>query len=131
MRTRLRDNIVKPKEFTDGTVRYNTAATLENVAKPVTEPGNLSEALKYKEWRQAMDTEYAALLKNQTWSLVPSKKGINLIDSRWVYKIKRRADGSVERYKARLVAKGFKQRFGIDYSETFSPVVKPTTGKFL
>jgi histone deacetylase 1/2 len=66
MRTRLRDNIVKPKEFTDGTVRYNTAATLENVAKPVTEPGNLSEALKYKEWRQAMDTEYAALLKNQT-----------------------------------------------------------------
>jgi hypothetical protein len=66
MRTRLRDNIVKPKEFTDGTVRYNAAATLKNMAKPVTEPGSLSEALKYKEWRQAMDTEYAALLKNQT-----------------------------------------------------------------
>ena len=66
-------------------------------------------------------------MKNETWELVPRRRGINLIDSKWVYKIKKKAGGSIERFKAKLVAKGFKQKHGVDFLDTYSPVVKPST----
>lgn len=60
----------------------------------------------------------------QDMRLVPPQKGKNVIGCKWVYKVKRKADGSIDKYKARLVAKGFKQRYGIDYEDTFSSMVK-------
>jgi hypothetical protein len=59
--------------------------------------------------------------------LQPPKKDVNVIDYKWVYKVKRKLDGTVYRYNARLAAKGFKQRYGVEYEDTFNPVIKPTT----
>jgi len=71
-------------------------------------------------WHSAMESEIITLHANDTWSLVPHDPSINVVGSRWVYKIKSRVDGTVERYKARLVARGFSQQEGIDYLETLA-----------
>jgi hypothetical protein len=101
-RTRLQAEISKPKVYTDGTVRYRFLST-------TSEPGDISSALSDPNWKATMESEYSALICNNTWHLVPPSPGHNLIDCKWVYKIKRKADGFIDRYKARLVAKGFKQ----------------------
>lgn len=119
-KTRLQSGIRKEKIYTDGTVKYSCFTSSG-------EPQNLNEALGDKNWKETMDAEYMALMKNKTWHLVPTKKGINIINCKWVYKIKRKTDGSLDRYKARLVAKSFKQRYDIDYEDTFSLVVKAAT----
>jgi hypothetical protein len=118
--TPLQHGIRKSKVYTDGTIRYGCFTSTG-------EPQELKEALGDEKWKAAMDEEYSALLKNKTWHLVPPEKGRNIIDCKWVYKIKRKADGTIDRYKARLVAKGFKQRYGIEYEDTFSLVVKVAT----
>uniref|UniRef100_A0A2N9HUN6 Reverse transcriptase Ty1/copia-type domain-containing protein n=1 Tax=Fagus sylvatica TaxID=28930 RepID=A0A2N9HUN6_FAGSY len=71
--------------------------------------------------------EYAALQRQGTWSLVPPPPSKNIVGCKWVYKLKHNSDGSISRYKARLVAKEFHEQYGVDYEETFSPIVKPPT----
>ena len=71
-----------------------------------------------------MQEEMRALKKNDTWDFVDLPNGKRAVGCKWVFTIKHKADGSVERYKARLVAKGFIQTYGIDYKETFALVAK-------
>lgn len=72
-----------------------------------------------------MKDEINVLHENKTWSLVPHTNDMNIVDSKWVFKVKKNSYGSVDLYKARLLARGFTQMHGFDYDETFNPIVKP------
>ena len=74
-----------------------------------------------------MQEEYRALMANNTWKLVPRPPGANIVTGKWLFRHKLKADGTLERYKARWVVRGFSQRPGVDFDETFSPVVKSAT----
>ncbi|KAH9666171.1 retrovirus-related pol polyprotein from transposon RE1 [Citrus sinensis] len=92
---------------------------------------SVQEALKDPKWKAAMNDEMRSLQKNQTWELVDLPPGKKLVGCRWIYTIKYKAYGSIERYKARLVAKGYIQTYGIDYTNTFAPVAKINTIRIL
>ncbi|GJW76284.1 putative RNA-directed DNA polymerase [Tanacetum coccineum] len=91
------------------------------------EPKTFFEASQSPQWVDAMNLEMSALLENDTWDLVELPKGRKALSSKWVWKLKFKSSGEIERYKARLVAMGCAQKEGVDYEETFSPVVKMVT----
>ena len=95
------------------------------------EPDTYKDALSIPVWKQAMQEEFDALQKQHTWSLVPLPPNKNLVSCKWLFKIKRNADETIARHKTRLVARGFSQEYGIDYEETFSPVVRHTTVRLI
>jgi transposase InsO family protein len=91
------------------------------------DPKTLAQARSrsdWPQWQQAMDREIKALEDAGTWITVPRPPGKNIVSSKWVFRIKRKADGTIEKHKARLVARGFTQRYGVDYFDTFSPVAR-------
>ena len=100
------------------------------VASDVAEPTSFQDAISGPDqvhWRDAIRAELKSMRLRGVFRAAKLPIGQRTIGTKWVFKIKRKADGSIEKYKARLVAKGFRQKFGIDYTETFAPVVKYVT----
>jgi hypothetical protein len=90
------------------------------------EPTCFEEAIQKKEWADSMTEEYQSIIKNDLWEIVPIPKSKDVVSSKWLFKIKHVADGSIEKYKARFVARGFSKKEGIDYEETFTPMARYT-----
>ena len=100
--------------------RYGFSCNLTTIEEPV----SVKDALMQKEWIDAMNLEMDSLHDHNVWDLVELPKGQKVVGSKWVFKLKRNEYGSVEKCKARLVAQGYSQEKGLNYDETFSPVVK-------
>lgn len=100
----------------------------------IEEPSDTAEAKSsndWPKWKSAMKEEYMSLQDNKTWNLVDLPPNRKAIKNKWVFKLKKNEAGEISRFKARLVVKGCSQRFGIDYSETYSPVVRYSTIRYL
>ncbi|KAM0002129.1 putative RNA-directed DNA polymerase [Helianthus debilis subsp. tardiflorus] len=125
MMTQAKSGIFKPKHQANFAALHSYA--LHVALSTNTEPRGFKTAAKDPKWMAAMVDEIQALRHNNTWTLVPRPSCTNVVGSKWVFRIKYHSDGSIDRYKARLVAQGFTQIPGLDYSHTFSPVVKAST----
>lgn len=119
MTTRSKNNIVKP------VTKYNLTPKLES--DPHWIPSTWQQAMKYAHWREVMSREFNSTNENRTWDLVEASQHMNVVGCRQVFTIKYNPDRSTDRYKAQIVAKGYHQQQGIDYGDTFSPVIKSTT----
>jgi hypothetical protein len=111
----------------DNFVGIDDAVDFALFSSPDIEPKSLAEAMKRPDadkFIEAAIEEINAHIDNGTWELVQLPPGKKPIGCRWVFKIKRNADGSIERYKGRLVANGYSQREGVDYTDTFAPTAR-------
>jgi hypothetical protein len=111
-------------------VTYATAYS----ARMIEEPNTYQEAISGPDsalWLKAFKLELEAMEKNKVWVVIDKPAGVNLIGSKWVTKVKYKADGSFDKLKGRLVAKGYTQKHGIDYEETFAPVARMQTIRIL
>ncbi|KAG2770555.1 hypothetical protein PC112_g25414 [Phytophthora cactorum] len=105
---------------------WRASANAVEATVDLSEPSTFQEAVNGPDqvhWRKAIHAELKSMRLRGVFRAAKLPNGQRAIGTKWVFKIKRKADGSIEKYKARLVAKGFKQKYGIDYTETFSPVV--------
>lgn len=98
------------------------------------EPQTIQEALSGPErehWKEAIADEYKSFEKNKAWSLTTLPDGKKAVKCKWVFKKKLGSEGQLLRYKCRLVAKGYSQEYGIDYTDTYAPVVRYSTIRIL
>ena len=95
------------------------------------EPESFEEAKKHKEWLRACEAELESTTKLDSWELVDLPPGAKAIGLKWIFKIKRNSDESINKYKSRFVAKGYVQRYEIDYEEIFAPVARIETIRLL
>ncbi|XP_057965405.1 uncharacterized mitochondrial protein AtMg00820-like [Malania oleifera] len=102
-----------------------------NQLSVVSIPTNIQEALGDPRWKEAMNEEMKSLQKNSTWEVIELPEGKKLDGCRWVFIVKYKAYGTIERFKARLVTKGYTQIYGIDYMVTFAPLAKINTVRIL
>ena len=102
-----------------------------NQLSTVSIPNTVQEALADPRWKAAMNEEMKSLQKNETWELVDRPPRKKPVGCRWVYTVKHKANGTIERFKARLVAKGYTETYGIDYTDTFAPIAKINTVRVL
>jgi hypothetical protein len=117
MVTRARDGIHLPNR------KYTNTAT----TPPTPAPTSVRATMRDPTWLAAMEEEFNALQSNRTWTLVPRPAKAHIVTGKWLFKNKLLPDGSLDRRKAKWVVHGFTQRAGIDFNQTFSPVVKPVT----
>ena len=125
MITRGKAGISKSKHY--NYVCQIPASPLLSSLLAMKEPKGFKSAAKSPEWLAAMDDEIRALTHNHTWELVPRPPATNVVGSKWIFRIKYHSDGSIDRFKARLVAQGYTQLYGLDFHDTFSPVVRAST----
>ena len=114
--------------------RYQTQQTISRTDSEIVTPTSYEEAMsgpQREQWKAAIKDEMQAHGLNVVWTLVTAPKGANIVSCKWVFKIKRSPDGQIERHKARLVARGLSQQHGVDYDETFAPVVRMETLRIL
>lgn len=119
MQTRAKNQIRKPNQ------RYGLSALIHSGGE--LEPTTITQALKHDKWRTSASAEFDAQVRNRTWDLVPPSPHQHVIDCKWLFRLKYLPDGTIDKRKSRLVTRGYKQQAGIDYFETFSPVIKSTT----
>ena len=127
---RIRSAPERPGTLTGDWWRNNRLYVTTNVNDVDFEPRSMDEALNSSnafKWKAAADSEYESLLKNDTWKLVELPPGKNVVGCKWIFKLKRNADGSISRYKARLVTQGHTQEAGLEYDEVFAPVARYTS----
>lgn len=106
---------------------FSTPAAMSTTLSSISIPTCYRQAMEHECWQQAMEAELKALEENHTWDMVSCPPNVKPIGSKWIYTLKLKSDGSLDRYKARLVALGNKQEYGLNYDETFAPVAKMTT----
>ena len=117
MQTKSKSGIYKPKVYT----------TIVALLDHFQEPSSVQQALQLPHWKTTMEAEYSALVRNGTWRLVPKTKRMHIVLNKWIFKTELKGNGSLDKFKAKLVAKGFQQHASVDFSDTFSPIVKAST----